>query len=44
MKRKVKILWVGKIEWPHDWGLRAHSHEYYHLFYFLSGEADFIVA
>jgi len=43
MKRKVKVLWVEKAEWPQGWGVRAHSHEYYHLFYFLSGETDFIV-
>lgn len=43
MKRKVKILWVEKAEWPQGWGVRAHSHEYYHLFYFLSGETEFIV-
>lgn len=43
MKRKVKVLWVEKAEWPQGWGVRAHAHEYYHLFYFLSGETEFIV-
>lgn len=44
MKRKVKILWVEKnAECPPGWGIKSHSHEYYHLFYFLSGETDFIV-
>lgn len=43
MKRKVKILWAEKAEFPQGWGVRAHTHEYYHLFYYLSGQTDFIV-
>ncbi len=43
MKRKIKILWVERAEWPQGWGVRAHTHEYYHLFYFLSGHTEFIV-
>jgi AraC-like DNA-binding protein len=43
LKRKVKVLWVEKAEWPQGWGVRAHTHEYYHLFYFLSGQTTFIV-
>jgi len=43
MKKKVKILWVEKGEWPKGWGVRAHAHEYYHLFYFLSGVTEIVI-
>lgn len=43
MDKKAELLWVEKAEWPKGWGIRAHKHEYYHLFYFLSGDSDFIV-
>ncbi|MEA4966388.1 MAG: AraC family transcriptional regulator [Oscillospiraceae bacterium] len=43
MDRKVKILWVERAEWPNGWGIRPHSHEYYHLFYFLNGKTTFSI-
>jgi len=43
MKRKIKILLVEKCDFPKGWGVRPHSHEYYHLLYVLSGKTGFIV-
>ena len=44
MKSKVKVLWVEKsADCPQSWGIKAHAHDYYHLFYFISGETEFLV-
>jgi AraC-like DNA-binding protein len=43
MEQDSKILWVEKTMYPHDWGIKEHQHEYYHLFYCLSGDTLFFV-
>lgn len=43
MEQRTKVLWVEDTEFPDGWGIREHSHEYYHLFYFLSGKGIFFI-
>ena len=43
MQEHVKILWVEKTEFPTGWGIKEHTHDYYHLFYILSGSGTFYV-
>lgn len=43
MQEHVKILWVEKTEFPTGWGIKEHAHDYYHLFYVLSGTGVFYV-
>jgi AraC-like DNA-binding protein len=39
----VKVLWVEYADYPAGWGLKEHDHEYYHLFYFLTGKSVFSI-
>jgi AraC-like DNA-binding protein len=34
---------VEYAEYPACWGIKEHTHEYYHLFYFLTGKGVFII-
>jgi AraC-like DNA-binding protein len=43
MEASGRILWVEKTEFPTGWGIREHMHDYFHLFYILSGEGVFFV-
>ena len=34
----VEILWINKLDYPKDWGIRGHSHDFRQLFYITDGE------
>ncbi|MDQ0190369.1 AraC family transcriptional regulator [Alicyclobacillus cycloheptanicus] len=39
----INILWLAKSEYPSGSSLTPHSHDYYQIYYVISGEGDFIV-
>lgn len=39
----INILWVAKSEYPAGSCLSPHSHDYYQIYYVVSGEGDFII-
>ncbi|RFU62951.1 helix-turn-helix domain-containing protein [Peribacillus glennii] len=39
----INILWLAKSEYPSGSSLEPHKHEYYQIYYVISGEGDFIV-
>ena len=39
----INLLWLAKSEYPAGSSLTAHKHEYYQIYYVISGEGDFIV-
>src|SRR5690625_2310808 len=41
-KDMVNLLWVAKSEYPAGSSLEPHSHDYYQIYYVISGEGDFI--
>lgn len=43
MKNRTKVLWTEKAEFPIGWGIKKHSHDYYHLFYIVEGNGSFII-
>jgi quercetin dioxygenase-like cupin family protein len=43
LQADVKVLWVEYADYPAGWGIKEHTHEYYHLFYFLTGKSAFII-
>ncbi|WP_040209172.1 AraC family transcriptional regulator [Neobacillus jeddahensis] len=42
-KHMINILWLAKSEYPSGSSLTPHKHEYYQIYYVISGEGDFIV-
>lgn len=42
-ENRTSVLWTEKAEFPEGWGIKNHSHEYYHLFYILEGSGTFII-
>ncbi|MCM3766093.1 AraC family transcriptional regulator [Neobacillus niacini] len=42
-KQMINILWLAKSEYPLGSSLQPHKHEYYQIYYCISGEGDFIV-
>ncbi|MCM3766127.1 AraC family transcriptional regulator [Neobacillus niacini] len=44
MSRKIlNLLWLAKSEYPAGSSLIPHKHDYYQIYYVVSGEGDFIV-
>lgn len=43
MENRTQVLWTEKAEFPDGWDIKKHSHDYYHLFYIISGNGDFII-
>lgn len=39
----LNILWLAKSEYPAGSSLTPHKHDYYQIYYVISGEGDFIV-
>ncbi|WP_040207433.1 helix-turn-helix domain-containing protein [Neobacillus jeddahensis] len=39
----INILWLAKSEYPAGSHLSPHQHDYYQIYYVISGEGDFIV-
>jgi AraC-like DNA-binding protein len=39
----INLLWLAKSEYPSGSSLAPHKHEYYQIYYVISGEGDFIV-
>lgn len=39
----INLLWLAKSEYPSGSSLTPHKHEYYQIYYVISGEGDFIV-
>ncbi|WDL97677.1 helix-turn-helix domain-containing protein [Alicyclobacillus sp. ALC3] len=39
----VNLLWLAKSEYPSGSSLEPHSHDYYQIYYVISGEGDFII-
>lgn len=42
MNNLINILWLAKSEYPTGSSLQPHHHEYYQIYYVISGEGDFI--
>ena len=42
-ENRISVLWTEKAEFPEGWGIKKHSHEYYHLFYIIEGSGSFII-
>ena len=40
---QTKVLWTETAQFPKGWGIKEHAHEYFHLFYFLSGKGVFSI-
>lgn len=43
MDNRTRVLWAEKAEFLQGWGIKGHTHEYYHLFYILEGEGAFCI-
>lgn len=43
MNLRTRVLWSERAEFPIGWGIKQHSHEYYHMFYILQGEGIFMI-
>ncbi|MEH1740620.1 MAG: AraC family transcriptional regulator [Fusobacterium varium] len=40
---RIKLLWIMLLEYKKGWGFRSHSHEYYQIFFIISGnEKEYI--
>lgn len=40
----INLLWLAKSEYPSGSSLMPHKHEYYQIYYVISGEGDFVVS
>lgn len=40
---KTNILWASAADLPRNWPLYEHSHNFYHLFYFIDGNGIFML-
>ena len=43
MIMQTKVLWTESSQFPNGWGIKEHKHDYFHMFYFLSGKGAFIL-
>ena len=41
--KKYQVLWADFAKLPRYWVIKNHAHQYYHLFYLLSGDAEFLI-
>ncbi|WNX84233.1 AraC family transcriptional regulator [Agathobaculum sp. NTUH-O15-33] len=41
--RDIEVVWTFMLDYMRGWGIREHSHDFYQMYYVVSGEADMLL-
>lgn len=42
-KTRIKVLWAAKTKYPKSWGIKAHRHDCYQLFFIMTGSCRYVI-
>lgn len=43
MDHPLKVIWTFMVDYPKDWGVRRHSHDYFQMYYCTAGQGNMYI-